>query len=56
MKVHTASLISGILFIIIGVFFWFRFDASNKWFSLADGLIINGLAIITISLLIRIGK
>jgi uncharacterized membrane protein len=56
MKVHTASLITGILFIIAGALLWWKYDATTKWFSLASSFIVTGLAIVLVSLLAKIKR
>lgn len=56
MKVHTASLITGILFIIVGTLLWWKFEVMDKWFSLASSFIVTGLAVVTVSLFVKLKK
>lgn len=56
MKVHTATLVAGIIFLLVGLFAWYKYDAIDKMFALGVNLMGTGMGIIVISLLVKLKK
>jgi hypothetical protein len=56
MKIHTATMIAGIIFIIVGTAIWWKYDVAEKMFSLGVNLMAAGIGIIFISVLAKFKK
>lgn len=52
----NATMITGILLIIVGSILWMRYETMDKLFSLAANFIASGIGFIIISLILRVKK
>jgi hypothetical protein len=56
MKVSTATLITGVLLLVAGIWVFTKYTATDKWFSLSGNMIIAGFFVILVSAISKVGK
>lgn len=53
MKSHTATLITGAIFVVAGFFITLSMEPAARWFSIGPNLLTGGLFVIVVSLLVK---